>query len=112
MKKDKFPGFEKCMELIRKSDPQLQEDGFNWLRPRAAKHLKELIKEFRTETNHSLRCWLLELIGESKLPESFDILKENVGNESESLHSWALIGLKNLDTKEARTELYRTGNKE
>ena len=35
MKKEKFPGFKNCMELMRKSDSQLREDGYSWLRPHA-----------------------------------------------------------------------------
>ncbi|MEO0897166.1 MAG: HEAT repeat domain-containing protein [Bacteroidota bacterium] len=111
MKKEKFLGFEKCMELMRKTDSQLQEDGFHFLLPYASDYLNELIREFKEEKDHGLKCWLLELICESKSLESFEILKENLSNDSESLRNWAIHGLKNLDSKEAQTELFKIGIK-
>lgn len=107
MKKGDFPGFKKCMEMMRSSDPQIQEDGFSLLLPHVSNHLETLIQAFRSEEDQGLKCWLLELIGETKLPESFDILNEQLENEHESLRYWAIIGLKKLDSKAARTALFR-----
>jgi hypothetical protein len=61
--------FRAAMRLMRRSDPQQQEDGFHQLLPRAAGHLDELIDEFeREQDDHGLRCRLLELIGAAASP--------------------------------------------
>lgn len=111
MTKEKFPDFKKCMELMRENDHQLQEDGFHFLLPHSKKYIKELIHEFKNENNHGIKCWLLELIGESKSLESFEILIENLSSESDSLRDWAILGLKNLNTKKANIELNKIGIK-
>ena len=92
--------------MMRKSDPQLQEDGFNWLLPRSSEFIEELIIEFNSEKNLGLSCWLLELIGESKSLKSFETLQKSLVNENESIREWAIIGLRNLDTKESRHLLF------
>lgn len=109
MSRREFPGFAKCMELMRQSDPQLQEDGFHWLAPRAGKFIHELIAEFRLEEDQGLKCWLLELIGASRSPEAFEILKDNLESESEALRDWAMRGLRNHDSKESRKLLFDLG---
>lgn len=53
--------FERAMRLMRRHDPQSQEDGFRLLLPHAADHVGELIQAFGQERDdHGLRCWLLE----------------------------------------------------
>ncbi|GLY52598.1 HEAT repeat domain-containing protein [Lentzea sp. NBRC 102530] len=99
--------FERAMWLMRRRDPQAREDGFGLLQPHAAEHLGELIAAFRAEEDHGLRCWLLELVGDARSPEALPILVEHLGHEDESFASWAVTGLRKLDTKEARTALYR-----
>jgi hypothetical protein len=94
--------FDKAMRQMRRHDPQVQEDGFHTLRPRAAEYLDELIAEFRREHDHGLRCWLLELIGEARSPAAFAVLVEQLHGEDDDLRSWATRGLTLLDTKDAR----------
>ena len=105
-RKVRFPGFDDCMKMMRKSDPHVQEEGFHWLRPYAAEFLDKLIAEFESEQNHGLKCWLLELVGEAKSPSAIPLLAAHLKSEDESLKSWAITGLKNLDTKEARKLLW------
>jgi hypothetical protein len=105
-RKTKFPGFKKCMEMMRKRDPQIQEDGFHWLKPQAAEFVHELIEAFENEES-DLRYWLLELIGEARSPEAFSVLAEQLQNRAdESLRNWAARGLGMLGTKEARRLLW------
>lgn len=104
--KNKLPGFKKCMAMMRKRDPQAQEDGFHFLLPHAAEYVPELIKELEIEKDEGLRCWLLELIGSARSPLTFDVLVEQLRAEEPSLRGWALWGLKLLNTKEARTILW------
>jgi len=106
-KKRQFPGFAKCLQMMRKRDPQTQEDGFHWLRPRANEFVEELIAEFRAEKKErGLRCWLLELIGEARDARSFLLLVEQLESPDESIRHRAAEGLRLLDTSEARQILF------
>src|SRR6185369_11252742 len=100
MPKRKFPGFDACMQMMRKRDPQLQEDGFWYLLPHAHEYVDELMAEFHKETDHGLRCWLLELIGHARSPQAFALLLEHLRGDDESFWTYAMRGLKALDTKE------------
>lgn len=112
LEKEEFPGFQKCLEMMRRPigsgtrDPQRQEDGFFLLRPYASQYVEELVEAFKTEPRHGLRCWLLELIGEAKSSVAFPILVEALQSGDESFITYALRGLRDLDTKEARQVLW------
>jgi hypothetical protein len=69
----------------------------------------ELVTEFTEERDHGLRCWLLELIGEAKSAEAFDFLVGQLDSDDESFRYWAAVGLKVLNTKEARKLLWERG---
>jgi hypothetical protein len=99
--------FVRAMRLMRRHDPQLAEDGFERLRALAGAHVDELIGEFGRETDHGLRCWLLELIGEARSPRAFDLLVAQLRGEDEALSVWAQRGLRLLDTKVARRVLWQ-----
>jgi hypothetical protein len=103
----KFPGYKKCMAMMRMRDGQTQEDGFHWLLPHAGDYVHELIEEFKQEKDLGLRCWLLELIGSAKSPAAFDFLSGELRGPDQRLRHWAIWALKNLDTKEARTLLWK-----
>jgi hypothetical protein len=105
--KARFSGFKNCMEMMRKRDPQTQEDGFHLLLTHAREHVQELIAEFEGEEDFGLRCWLLELIGSAKSPDAFDFLAGQLRAGDWRLRSRAIEGLKNLDTQEARTLLWQ-----
>ena len=99
--------FVRAMRLMRRRDPQLAEDGFQRLCEIAGAHVDELIGEFGRETDHGVRCWLLELIGEARSPRAFDLLVAQLRGEDESLSDWARRGLRLLDTKVARRVLWQ-----
>ncbi|MEU7612859.1 HEAT repeat domain-containing protein [Micromonospora sp. NPDC049204] len=99
--------FQQAMRLMRSNDAQTQEDGFHQLRPHVAQHLDELIVEFDRETDHGLRCWLLELIGDARAEQALPVLVDQLHGDDESLRDWAARGLERLDTKQARRELYQ-----
>jgi hypothetical protein len=99
--------FERALRLMRRQDPQVAEDGFGLLQQIAGEHVDELIVEFGRETDHGLRCWLLELIGQARSPRAFDLLVAQLQSEDESLRDWAGRGLRLLETKEARRVLWQ-----
>ncbi|WP_327088373.1 HEAT repeat domain-containing protein [Nonomuraea sp. NBC_01738] len=57
--------------------------------------------------DHGLRCWLLELISESRSVRAFPLLAEVAQGDDEALREWAVRGLTQLGTKEAREVLWR-----
>src|SRR5437660_12856159 len=95
------------MRLMRRNDPQKQEDGFALLRAHAAEHLDELITEFHREPDHGLRCWLLELIGHARSARALPLLTAQLHGSDEALRDWAVAGLRLLDSHEARQVLYQ-----
>ncbi len=99
--------FERALRLMRRHDPQMAEDGFQRLRAIAGEHVEALLAEFVTETDQGVRRWLLELIGEVRSPQAFDLLVVELRGDDESLRCWAEHGLRLLDTKEARRVLWQ-----
>lgn len=104
--KDKFPGFKRCMEMMRSRNPGTSEDGFHWLRAEASDHVQELIEAFQAEEEFGLRCWLVELIDAAKSEAAFEFLADQLRGDNWRIRYRAMQGLKHLDTKEARTLLW------
>ena len=98
--------FESAMGLMRQHDPQLQEDGFEFLRTRTKDHVGELMSAFATERDQGLRCWLLELIGLARSETALPLFAGLLADQDESFREWARVGLELLDSKEARTLLW------
>lgn len=109
MTKRRFPGLAKCLEMMRDRDPQVQEDGFHWLRPQASKYVLELIAEYERESDAGLRRWLLELIGDARDPRALGVLTQQLRSSDDLLRTWATVGLKAMGTKDARKALYDAG---
>jgi hypothetical protein len=99
--------FQRAMRLMRRHDRQAQEDGFELLRPQASEYVDELITAFADESDHGLRCWLLELIGEARSEAAMPVLVDQLNGADESWRDWAVRGLEMLDTKAAREQLWR-----
>jgi hypothetical protein len=95
--------------MMRKHNPQTSEDGFHFLLPHAAEFIDELMAEFNIEKDHGLRCWLLELIGDARSAKAFDLLREQLRSSDEGLRYWAIHGLRELNTPEARQALFDAG---
>jgi hypothetical protein len=75
------PSFREAMRLMRSRDPQRREDGFYQLLPYAADHIDELVMLFEQETDHGLRCWLLELIGAARSPAALPVLSAQLASK-------------------------------
>ncbi|KAB2345307.1 HEAT repeat domain-containing protein [Actinomadura rudentiformis] len=87
---------------MRKKDPKVQEDAFDFLREHADAYVDELIAEFAAERDDpGLRCWLLELIAEARSPQALDVFRSQLESLDESLRFWAVRGLEMLDDREA-----------
>jgi hypothetical protein len=100
--------FVRAVQSMRSRDPQLREDGFDFLREHADAYVDDLLAEFEKEQeDHGLRCWLLELVSEARSPRALSVLASQLESDDESLQFWAIRGLEMLDTREARQALYR-----
>jgi hypothetical protein len=104
-RKHRKPTFAECMQMMRQRDPQVRENGFHALLG-YQEHLDALVRELEIEADHGLRCWLLELIGETRCPDAVPVLAEYLTSEDESFRDWAVAGLQAIDTKEARRMLW------
>jgi prophage antirepressor-like protein len=97
--------------MMRKRDGLVAEQGFHELLSRAKEHVAELMAAFATEAQHGVRCWLLELIGEARSEQAFELLCEQAQSAAEAFRSWAVRGLQLLDTHAARKFLFDHGFK-
>ena len=86
--------FIRGLAMMRKHDPQVQEDGFGLVKGVAAAHVAELSSAYAKESEHGLRCWLLELLGETRSPEALPVLIEALDSPDESIRHWGVVGLK------------------
>jgi hypothetical protein len=82
------------------------ESAYFALQKYANTHIEDLISEFRSATNPGVRQYLLELIGEARSPKSLPILTEVLQSDEEPLWSWAIYGLRDLKSHEARKVLW------
>ncbi len=106
----KFPGFDKCMKMMRSRDPQLQEDGFGLLETHSIDYISELIEEFECEEDSGLQCWLIELIAATKSSNAFPFLSSQLRSNNWQIRGWAINGLKSLDSKEVERCSGRLGH--
>lgn len=97
--------FDEAMQRMRKTDPQVRENAFDFLREHADAYVEELIGEFAAEADDDLRCRLLELIAEARSPEALGLFREQLESPDESLRFWAVRGLEMLDTRDAEQTL-------
>lgn len=110
MKKRSELSFSACMKMMRMRNPQMQEDGFHTLLPRASEFVEDITREFLSEKHdHGLRCWLLELIGEAADARALELLVQQLNSDDTALRTWAIYGLRKLNTAEAREALFKAG---
>ncbi|GLV54322.1 hypothetical protein KDH_11700 [Dictyobacter sp. S3.2.2.5] len=107
--KKQLPGFQECLRLMRMRDPQMQEDGFHLLRAQAHKYTQQLVNEVTRETNPGLRCWFLELLAEARDPGALPLFLEYLYSDETLLKTWAISGLKQINTKASRRALWEAG---
>ena len=107
--KKQVPGFQEGMRLMRKRDPQLQEDGFHLLRSHAHEYTQQLMNAFAQETDPGLRCWLLELLAEARDLNALPLFLRYLHSEETGLKTMAIHGLKQINTKEALRALWEAG---
>jgi len=107
---DVFPGFDRCMEMMREHDALTQEDGFHLLLPHAHEYVPQLIAAFEVEKDRGdsgLGFWFLELLAEAKSPEAFPLFAACLRSDHALIRSGAIYGLHKLDTKDARRLLWK-----
>jgi HEAT repeat protein len=113
--KPKKQGFDYWMKVLRHEiklhrseldTPSQEEDAYFALQQYAAEHVDELIQAFSEETDLSRRFYLLELIGEARSPKALPVLVEYLRGDEERFWSWAIYGLRDLETREARKALW------
>jgi hypothetical protein len=102
--------FNRSLAKMRSRDPQAMEDGFALLRDTARQHVQELLDAYGQEADYRTRFLLLELIGETRSAQAFEVLAAELLNDDEMFSSRAERGLRLLDTREARRLLWQHRN--
>ena len=101
--------FLSAMERMRSKHANQQEQGYNMLLAHAGKFPEELIAEFRAETDHGLKCWLLELLADSRSEKVFDLFHEMLDASNLTFRDLAVKGLRRLNSKESKKLLSDRG---
>ncbi len=106
-----FPGVAKCVELLRCTNAKgawidiiCQE-----LQQHAETDAADLIDAtgIAVEQNYSVTPILLQILGEAKIEDALPLFNELLETSHEYLRPYAIDGLKQLDTKEARRLLWQ-----
>jgi hypothetical protein len=107
----KFPGVAECVDLLRRRNVKggFLEAICGALQENTAAHAHELVVAFRSEADERVRCILLGIIAEARLPEALPALVESLRSPDESLRFWAVTGLRDLNTPETRRALWEAG---
>ncbi len=104
-----YPGLQTCLTLLRtRKAKRLWIDLICWeMWDHVADDVQETVAAFHDEPDEWVRIFLLGAVAEARCPGFIPLLQENLSSENESLSFWAEAGLKNMDTKEARTVLWQ-----
>jgi len=107
----KYPGLRTCLTLLRNRNANaVWIDLICWeMWDHVADDVEETVAAFHDEPDEWVRILLLCAVAEACCPEFMPLLQENLASQQESLSFWAEAGLKNIDTKEARTVLWHFG---
>jgi hypothetical protein len=105
--------FDRWLAMMRKHSPHIREDGFHALQPHARQFVGPLVAAFESETDHGLRCWLLELLGDARDPQLAELFIALLDDPDPSISWWATRGLQNLapTVKDVRREVFERGIK-
>ncbi|AGZ43525.1 hypothetical protein [Actinoplanes friuliensis] len=98
--------FERWLRLLHSRDPGTSDDGYFAISRHARELVDDLLAEYDRERGPA-RLSLLMLLGDARSPKAFDVLAAELTSEDETMRRWARHGLEALDTKEARTLLWR-----
>lgn len=108
-----FPGVGECIRLLKRSNVNgtwvdiICEE----LTAHAGENAVELIAAVHSETEEGVKVLLLAALAEAGLPEAIPVLAENLASAQDLLRHWAEVGLRKVNTKEARTILWQHGQR-
>ncbi len=105
---NEFPGFARCMAMMRKRKVMTAESGYFWLLWRANEFVEPLLAELQTEEDEGVQCYILELLGAAHDLRALPVFIQYMFSPTEWLHIWAEHGLRDLrQTSEGRSALWR-----
>jgi hypothetical protein len=97
-----FPGFEKCVEMIRSRNALLFEEAFGWLvgwsdtKPRVIAYGTELVELMQAETDPRTRAIFIELLGFTESKSVLPILQAELLSPFPEVREWATLSLNQL----------------
>ena len=105
----RFPGVAECVRLIRagKAKGTWADIIAHELAQKASLCLSELIDTFHTDSNEHVRLYVMMALEIAKLPESVPFLVEVLQGGDPIFTPYAERALRTINTKEARTVLWK-----
>jgi hypothetical protein len=102
----RFPGLNRLVDFIRHAQGTYLDMAMADLAEHADLHLSALIAAFEEERDPWIRALLLSVIADAPRPAALDVFQRHLIVDDEHLRYWALVGLHNLATPEARRALW------
>ena len=104
-----FPGVQKCVELLRNRNLRGARLDFVCilLEEQATNCVEELLQAFHAESDSWVKFLILNAIAAAESPRVVPFLAECLGSSDPELRHRAAAELERIDTKQARTALFR-----
>ena len=110
----RFPGVAECARLIRarKARGAWADIIASELAENATHCMSDLIAAFRTDPSEDVRVYVMMALESARLPESVPFLAEVLQDGNPRVTPYAERALRNINTPEARTMLWKAGHSE
>jgi hypothetical protein len=105
----KYPGTEKCVELLWNAHGERIEIICHEIEQHSKTNPSELIEAVEREKNFWVRRILLGILDDIAAPRAIPIFTKILESGEEDEYDYAVRGLRRIDTKEARTILFKAG---
>lgn len=97
----KAPPFEECIKMLYSSDSMTYEDGYQWLQGYLGSRFDDIVAMMQGEENADMRSKLVELVGDSKVPEAIPHLEHELTSKHREVRSWAYSSLLHFGSETA-----------
>ena len=96
--------FEEAIQMLRGSDAETYEEGFNWLEAEdnLLTYIQTISDRLQSEADPRIRSTFVELIGNADLEEYVPLLVQELSHQNRLVRSWAYGVLSRSDHECAR----------
>jgi hypothetical protein len=108
--KDIFPGFDKCIEWIRSTDPMIYENGYHLLLLEVHNYGDKIVELIKEEKKPRIKARFVELLGLCKDSKYIPVFEELLRDSGHDTVAWALTSLESLDRGKEIANKFRQAN--